>query len=346
MVAYHAVRMRPNPPQQSTASASRRWLWLVARLSITAGAFYYLSTLIDLREVPGAIARLSPWSLLILVGAFGVAVGLGVERWRLLLGALGARHLPSRVELLRLYLVATFYNTYLPGGLGGELVRGIASRKAFGAEGTTEGLMVVLVERVMGLAGLLLLVATTTMWAPLPGVPGALLFGSLGVVGAVAPVLGLLLARRIAPWLPGRLSAWARTMPVPRRAGPIVAALGVSVAIQASVALGGHVVVKSVAPDLPFHASLAILPLASATVFLPISIGGAGFFEGTFVALYALFGVAEYDALAACLGYRLCYFLVAGSGGLWMLGGAPIQFVPDPDNEDSTAQQTGSVAAD
>lgn len=316
------------PPVAAPPSPTRsggRIAWLALRILVTCAAFYYLSTKIELTEVPAAIARVSPFAMCMLVAANYVAVQVAVERWRLLLRAMGAERVPGRLALFRLYLVATFYNTFLPGGVGGELVRGVASRSAFGPGARTEGLFVVLVERIMGLSGLLVLVAATTMLAPMPGVPAAPLLATAGLLGATAPLLGLMLGRRLADYLPEPLAGWARAIPIPRSVAPFVAALALSVVVQALVAVGGHGLVHSVAQDVPLRASLAVIPLAAATVFLPITVGGAGVFEGAFIAMYALLGVAEHDALAACLGYRLCYFAVAGSGGLWMLTGAPLQ---------------------
>ena len=77
--------------------------------------------------------------------------------------------------------------------------------------------------------------------------------------------------------------------------------------------------------DRPFKTH-NIQALANATASLPISIAGLGFFEAAFVMLYGLVGVVEHDALAACIGYRLCTTLVAASGGVLAIVGRPLDF--------------------
>jgi glycosyltransferase 2 family protein len=67
-------------------------------------------------------------------------------------------------------------------------------------------------------------------------------------------------------------------------------------------------------------ASLLIVPLAAATTFLPITVGGAGAREAVYVALCGrLFGMPEADALAASIGLWAAHLVVGGLGGVAQL---------------------------
>jgi uncharacterized membrane protein YbhN (UPF0104 family) len=62
------------------------------------------------------------------------------------------------------------------------------------------------------------------------------------------------------------------------------------------------------------------VPLAAATAFLPITVGGAGARETVYVALCGqLFGMPPADALAASLGLWLAHLVVGAAGGVAQL---------------------------
>ena len=82
-----------------------------------------------------------------------VILGMQYIRWWVLVRALG---LPFRLrDAVRLGLVGTFYNTFLPGAVGGDIVKAI-----FIAKGQTErkaaAVATVVADRLLGLFGLLL----------------------------------------------------------------------------------------------------------------------------------------------------------------------------------------------
>ena len=133
---------------------------------------------------------------------------------------------------------------------------------------------------------------------------------------AGAAVLGLLWGRRLAHLLPAPLAAIAQRLPVAQRVGPFGPVLLLSVLVHGSIAAGTHLLLSEAAPQLPLQTSLSIMPLAVATIFLPISVGGAGVFEASVVSLYAGVGVPQSAALAACVGFRIAQLTVAGAGGL------------------------------
>lgn len=305
--------------QPSSAGKTRGRVLFALRVVVTLAAFAWILTHVDLAAIAGAARRVAPLAFVlscVLVATNLVVSGL---RWRAMLEAYGATTIPPFLTLLRLNFVGFFYNTWLPGGLGGDAVRGVASRQAFGDEGATGALAVVFVERVLGLVGMLVVVALTSAVAPLPaGDPGAITLASIGgvLVGALV-VGGLASGARIARFLPGPVAKIAARLPPIGRWGPFGIAVLLSLATQTLGAVTGHVIVVSLAPDVPLSASMVAIPLAMATAFLPFLVGGTGAREMAFVALYASVGMPEADALAASL---LCYAtqLVVGLFGAFM----------------------------
>jgi hypothetical protein len=245
----------------------------------------------------------------------------GAERWRVLLRAYGALRTPSLIHATRLYYVSFFYNNYLPGAVAGDVVRGVVTRDVFGERGATAGLAIVLVERALGLFGVFLLLAIGLALAG-----GALDTGSLwiwsgiGIAGAVGLVLALPFARVLAPLLPKKLAAIAERVPALSSWPQFALAVVFSVTTQFLVALAGWVLLRAIDPAVGLSESLLIVPLAAATTFLPITVGGAGAREAVYVTLgAALFHMTRGDALAASLALWIAHLINGAAGGLIQL---------------------------
>jgi hypothetical protein len=295
---------------------ARHRISLAVRVLGTAAALAWVASRVDPAAVRNAAARIPLASLALAVALVFANVVAGALRWRVVLRAYGATRIARFTALVRLYLVAMFYNTYLPGAVAGDVGRAVVTRDAFADEGTTGALAVVLIERALGLLGLFALLAVGLVATPGGGQRGALWWWTvLGGAGSAALVAAVALARRLASWLPGRIGSLAGKLPVLRDYRRFAAAVGLSVATQGLVAVAGWVLLAALAP-ISLAGSLLVVPLAAATAFLPITVGGAGAREAVYVALCgSLFGMAEADALTASLGLWLSHLVVGAIGG-------------------------------
>ncbi len=306
-----------NAHEPPTRDKKKRRILLAIQIAGSACGFAYIAAVADLGAAFDA-ALSAPLTSLGAAIAIGFAtLGVGALRWQILLRAYGATQVPALRRLYLIYLVGLFYNCYLPGGVGGDVVRGVVSREAFGAEGVTRGIAVVTVERALGLSGLLLVCAGALYARPVPtAIPSEAALG-LAVACTVGVVVGLAWARRLAPRLPGALARVAGALPRARSLGSIGIALALSVVTQLGVALAGHAVLSAIEPRAMLADSLFIVPLAAATAFLPITVGGAGAREAAFVVLAAtVIGTSQDRATAASLLLWASQLVVAGVGGI------------------------------
>lgn len=288
---------------------------LVLRMLLPAAVFVWLLRAVPIDQLGRSIAQVSPWAF---AAAVAVAVGvLGVAglRWRVLFGACGIRTVIPLAPLCRLHAVGLFYNSYLPGGVGGEFVRALATRGLVGSRGLPGALAIVLLERVLGLSGLLLLVSISAWSFPL-GVPNVRFWMTVGGVLALTGVLALIFGSRLTPWLPKPLRRFAEALPTVHSFPRLQLALLLSVVTQSSVIIVGHVVISAIDPQVRLAQSAVIMPLVGASQYFPLTIGGAGVREAAFVAFYGLSGVSPSDALAASLVYAAANYTAAALGGL------------------------------
>jgi uncharacterized membrane protein YbhN (UPF0104 family) len=297
-----------------------RWLGLALRLLGTAGGLAWIALTVDLSKAFHSIGRI-PVGIFVLACALVAAnVVAGALRWKVLLRAYGATRIPPVGRLVYLYFVAFFYNNYLPGAITGDVGRGVVTHEAFEQEGATAAIAVVLVERVQGLFALFALLAVGLVVAGGTIDSSALWWWTvLGCAGSVALVACVPIARRLAPYLPRPLAKIAGRLPALHDTGAFVMALGWSLVTQALIALAGWQLLAAMGP-IDLGASLLVVPLAAATAFVPITVGGAGAREQVYITLCgSLFGMPAADALAASIGLWGAHLAVGAVGGVLQL---------------------------
>lgn len=296
-------------------SRKRRIIVTVVQVVFTLGAFAYLFTITDVKSLHGAMQR-APWFCLpasiltLFVLLFAAAV-----RWRLLFAAYGASAPPPLSTLYRLQLVGLFYNL-LPGAVGGDVVRGVVSRSAFGERGLGAGLAIVLVERVLGLIGLVILVLSTLSLHDIPNLPVPRPLLMLGLLAGVVAIAGIAAGRRLARFLPKKLAALASQLPELTGYTAFGAAIAMSMVNHALIGIVGHIVISPLSPHVSMFDSWVLAPLSFATIFVPVTVAGAGTRDAAMIALYGAVGVAKEDALLGSLEILLSYVLVACTGGV------------------------------
>lgn len=284
--------------------------------------------LLDVRALAGALLHPAPLfgALLALFGTLLVAA----VRWQLLLRVQEIR-LPGRATL-RVVLAASFFSTFLPGALGGDLVRsGYIIRAARGRAST--GLLSLLMDRVLGLAGLLVASALMALTHPaeIPATTTTTLWVALTVLlaaGFALPRLMRLVARRVSPsartWraaLASRLREINSALAVYRRAPlALLAGLALSMVICTLDVAGLLLVMRAMGIDALSGIQQAVAcTLALMANSLPFTPGGLGIGEAAFanaaLALEPVRSGAPYAT--AFLAYR-CTAILATLPGAFL----------------------------
>jgi uncharacterized membrane protein YbhN (UPF0104 family) len=274
---------------------------------------------------------------------FLASVLLAQLRWYVLVRAQGlAVTMPG---VMRLGLIGFFFNTFLPGSLGGDVVK--AAGLAREQNRRTAAVATVIIDRVIALWGLVWLVALVGgfLWAAglLDEAAGAAEAARRVVTAAIAlaaistalwALLGLLPRRRpdhfeehATPasnppeWGACATEFWRALWMYRGRQRSIGAALLLSWAAQVGFVLTFYFSVRTLwSPPSPFESGATIPTLAEHFLLVPIGLviqavpvfpGGAGIGEAGFGALYSLFGGV---AAWAVLGSLLQRVLAAGIG--------------------------------
>lgn len=267
-----------------------------------------------------------------------VALALQLVRWFFLVRALD---LPFTVRnAFRLGFVGIFYNTFLPGAVGGDLLKAYFIAKEQ-PKRKAAAVATVLIDRAMGLFGLILFAAVTgaVAWAAgdvrLTANPDlqwivkvtAALAGA-AVVGYV--LLGVLPESRVDRFA-GRLKAipklgksfaemWYAVWMYRQRPRTVLLGVGISAVCHLCMVFAFHFASRGFTPDhpetdlasLPEH--MVVCPIGFIVQALPISPGGVGVGEAAFAGLYKLCGRTPSSGVASRLALRVVEWTIGLCG--------------------------------
>lgn len=301
--------MTENPSTRPRSRGRQALLWLL-KIGGSSILLYLLFRRMDMARLWNTARHASlPW-LALALGVFLVQLLVSAWRWGLLVRAQGIA-MPYGA-LVNSYLVATFFNNFLPSNVGGDVIRIGDSAKRAGS--MTIAATVVLFDRGIGLLGLVFVAAvgaTVAAWiSPTLGPvgPGALWVG-LALVTIVASWavlmpqgVGLILSplRRLHPeWVGEKLTKLQRTLERFRETPQALAGgFAGSVCVQAllvgfyaAIAHGLHVAV-------PLQHLAIVVPLSFVILMVPVSVNGWGLREATFGVYLSRLGVPLESAVA------------------------------------------------
>lgn len=321
----------------------KRALLTTLQILVTCGLLWWIFRDPQQRQEMAAALGAAQWSWL-LPGllAVGLACVLQTERWRQLMAVQGISMSWSRA--FRVYMIGAFFNLFLLGATGGDVVkiyyamRETASKKS-------AALLSVLVDRMMGLLGLVLITAIViaARWRELTAeaVTRGLLGTLVMVMGAMAGLVavGFLvdrfhLASRIPSWLPlhGKIVELSHAFSIYARDARVLAVtFGLSVLCHICNFLGFYFAARAFGAFPGFRGFVdvaSVLPIVMTIAALPISVSGLGVREVLFAQMFAaMFGTAAAASkMISITGFLLFVFwgLVGGiiylfyrpSGGL------------------------------
>ena len=311
-------------------STKRRRLLALAKLLVTALLVWFLLSRISLGEALALLAdaRLAP--LLGALALFTLSVVAGAWQWGRFLAGMGVP-LPLR-KLLELYWVGLFFNNFMPGNVGGDVVKVLdLSREA---RDPVASATATLADRITGLSGLAFLafLASWRLWpqAPLrplaePVMWGSAIFLLLGLLFLFDPLLraGRQLAERLGllPVEGFRAHILDQLRLLRRQRALLIRLFAFSLIVQAlrvsvHYLLGLSLLGEQCPSLLDFF--LVIPPLAFALT-LPVTVGGIGLREGLALPLFLPLGVQGEGAVAVEFLAYLLMLAVSLVGGVLFL---------------------------
>ena len=323
----------------NTFLADRPWLGHTLRIGIGIFAIYFLIRTGALK--PALLGKAMSRHPLQYGSAF-ILYALVLEfiayfRWLWLLRQ--AKVSITKLEVFRLHLIGIFFSGFLPGGTGGDFVKGFYLMRGRSSSEGAAAIGTLLVDRFAGTAGLFLLSALSNLWQQDLWKSSPLLAGQaffvLGVSGAIVVLIGLYLSPIRPKWLepsaePGGRVGFLKhlfAVLVAFRGSPRVLLGAIALSMLVHFCLVGvyALCAHSLGVYLPFSLHVYVAPSLTLLNGIPLSPAGLGFGEAGGALLYKAVGVslgrAEIPALVhsivllTSLLFAPAYFLQKGTAG-------------------------------
>jgi hypothetical protein len=321
-------------PDQPASSPVRRYATLAAKISVSLILLVVLFSKVDGAEL-WATARLAsvPWLLVALI-VYAIGALAAAWRWGLLLKAQHV-HMPGRA-LLGSYLVACYFNNFLPSNIGGDVIRIRDTARVAGSK--TLATTIVLMDRVLGLIALVFVAAVgaTAMGrlqhTAAPIRPVWLWAGFLAAAAATTPAVfapagvGRLLRPLTvfhAEWVGDRIATLTGALSRFRdEPGALARCFGGAAFVQASMVLFYFAVAYALHLDVTLWDLSVIVPISFIIQLLPVSINGFGVREATFSLYFTRIGLPIHSAVLMSLVAAALVMLFSVSGAaVWSARG-------------------------
>ena len=282
-------------------------------------------------ELWRSLSHVDPGALLLSLVFMGLTIALGVVRWRMVLRVQGLDLSLGRAT--EISLVAHFFNSFLLGSTGGDVLKAYyAARETHHKK--TEAVVTVFVDRLIGLFSMLLF--AVVMMAPnfgllrahrpLAAISGVILFMLL----ACGAITGFSFWGGVSRGWP-EARAWLRRLPkgevlerslgacrlFGRQPGFLAREMGVSMALNAACVLQILALVRGLHLEVSLTALFVIVPVIICISALPITPSGLGVREN----LYVLMLTVPEIHVEATQAFSLSLLAYAGSLIWSIIGG-------------------------
>jgi len=255
------------------------------KIIVSAVLIYFIFTKIEFKDVLQTLKKSDPLFLLLALLFFVLSKVLSAFRTNLYFHQIGAKI--SQLSNLKLYLLGMFYNLFLPGGIGGDAYKGFVIQKEY-QPGTKKVVSSLLLDR---LSGMLLLFVYACVLAILSKNEFFQSFYWLIIAAIPLSV--------IAFWFVNKIF-FTTTLPV------FWKSVGFSALVQLAQLVSVLFILNSLSVSLDTIEYLFVFLVSSIVSVIPLTIGGIGSREVTF-----LYG-AEWLGLDAStsIGISFTFFLI------------------------------------
>jgi uncharacterized membrane protein YbhN (UPF0104 family) len=283
---------------------TNRIISLIIKFAISFALLYIVLSKTGIRQVFSTLKNMSIPIFISAIFLYILAQLISTLRWKLLLPeVLGVR------KLFSLYMIGAFFNTILPGVIGGDAVKGFYLYKAIGRGSLT--LASIFMDRYLGFVVLIAIcaIAFPFGYKYLQGsrIEWLLPLVVLSFIIASLLIFGLRIGKRVKI-----LSGFYDYFHAYRNQKEVIGkTLLLSVLVQLSGIFSVYILTIGVGQHIPFLACLIFIPLIIMFTTLPISISGLGVREGAFVLFFGLIGIKP--GVATAISFSWFVTMTAGS---------------------------------
>jgi uncharacterized membrane protein YbhN (UPF0104 family) len=272
------------------------------KLAVSSLSLYIVFSKAGPSQILSMLKRIGPLYFLATCLIYISAQAVSTFRWKLLL--------PEKFtfrKLFSLYMIGAFFNSFLPGLIGGDVVKAYYLNKDARKLGST--LASIFMDRYVGYVALMIV--------GMVSYPFALRYFGGSVFRWVMPAIvfafvagsflffGLRLGRRFAT-----VSEFYEYFAVLKSQRWVIAkAVLISLGVQIMGFSAVAILASAMGEDIPVFLLFVFLPIVITVTTVPISISGLGVREGAFVLLLGLIGIRPEAATSLSLAWFFSNFI-------------------------------------
>jgi uncharacterized membrane protein YbhN (UPF0104 family) len=272
------------------------------KLLVSGLSLYLVFSKAGPREIFSMMKRIGPLYFLGACLIYVVSQAVSTVRWKLLL--------PEKFtfgKLFSLYMIGAFFNSFLPGVIGGDVVKAYYLNKD--AKKLSLTLASIFMDRYFGYTALMIIGAVAYpfalgyfrgaayQWA-MPAIVCAFIVGSF-------LFFGLQLGKRFRTVS----EFYEYFVSLKSRRDVIAKAVLISICIQAMGFSAVALLASALGENIPLLLLFVFLPIIITVTTIPISISGLGVREGAFVLLLGLIGISPELATSLSLSWFFSNFV-------------------------------------
>jgi hypothetical protein len=283
---------------------NKKFLILLLKLAVSSFSFYLISRKTDMAQVLHILKSIGLFTFLSASALYILSQVLSTMRWQLLL--------PDNYSLKRLfslYMIGSFFSSFLPGVVGGDAVRAYYLNKD--SRKISVALAAVFMDRYIGFASLMIIgiCAFPFSLKVFGDSPHKWLMPGFFVSFVIGSILffGLRLGKRLR-LMTGIYDYFSVII---QQRAVIVKTLLLSVGIQLLNFVSVIILAYGMGEEISLLLLAVFLPIVITIVALPISISGLGVREGAFVILLGLIHIPPEASTSLSLAWFFSIF--AGS---------------------------------
>ncbi len=312
--------------EQPQQSRGRSLAITAVKAAVSLGLLYLLFSRVDVSRLWTVARQASPaWLVTALLLYFAMILA-STWRWSVLLRA---QHVELSFRFLtQSFLVATFFNNFLPSNIGGDVIRITDTAKVVGSR--TLATTVVLIDRGLGLLGLALMAATgaTLMHHMVMGKIGpGVLWAGFGI-GAIIATPALLFpeaaTKLLQPlrvfhqeWVDARLEKLTFALTKFRETPTALAECFIGAVVVQTILVAFYVAIaRSMHIPVGFAELAVIVPVSFIVQMIPLSVNGFGVREATFGFYFTRLGLPLESALLVSFMGAALIMVFSLSGGV------------------------------
>lgn len=285
----------------------RKKLITALKIIVSAALIYFIFTKINLEDVVSTLKRSNPFYLILGILLVVFSKVMAAFRLNLYFHEIGVKI--TQASNLKLYLLGMFYNLFLPGGIGGDAYKGYVIQKEY-KSGTKKVVSVLLLDR---LSGMLLIFIYACISALL--IKSSFFQDFTWLIVLAIPLSVIIF------WLLHK-KFFSYTLPI------FWKSVGYSALVQLSQLICILCILKSLSINLATFKYLFVFLVSSIISVVPLTIGGIGSREVTFLYGAKWLGLDANTSISISFVFFLMTALISLFGIIYHLKKPKLEVIP------------------